>query len=78
MRSVGYRQVWSWLRGECSRDEMVARGQAATRQLAKRQMTWFRREHSIFWFSMEDSRQCYLEASRFLGELGIGGDDEQA
>ena len=49
MRSVGYRQVWAWLRGECSRDEMVARGQAATRQLAKRQMTWLRSEKACLW-----------------------------
>jgi len=49
MRSVGYRQVWSWLRGECSREEMIERGQAATRQLAKRQMTWLRSERDCLW-----------------------------
>ena len=42
MRSVGSRQVWEFLEGECSREEMVARGVAATRQLAKRQLTWLR------------------------------------
>jgi len=46
---VGYRQVWSWLRGECSREEMIERGQAATRQLAKRQMTWLRSEQGCHW-----------------------------
>jgi tRNA dimethylallyltransferase len=49
MRSVGYRQVWSWLHGECSREEMIERGQAATRQLAKRQMTWLRSEQGCRW-----------------------------
>ena len=44
MRSVGYRQVWGWLRGEFGREEMVKRGKAATRQLAKRQITWLRSE----------------------------------
>ncbi len=44
MRSVGYRQVWAWLRGELDHQEMVRKGQAATRQLAKRQLTWLRRE----------------------------------
>jgi len=53
MRSVGYRQVWSWLRGECSRDEMIERGQAATRQLAKRQMTWLRGEQACHWLEEE-------------------------
>jgi tRNA dimethylallyltransferase len=47
MRAVGYRQVWAWLRGEYAHDEMVARGQAATRQLAKRQVTWLRSERDL-------------------------------
>lgn len=42
MRSVGYRQVWQYLRGEYCRDEMRERGIIATRQLAKRQLTWLR------------------------------------
>ena len=53
MRSVGYRQVWAWLRGEYSREEMVERGQAATRQLAKRQMTWLRSERDCHWLDQE-------------------------
>jgi tRNA dimethylallyltransferase len=49
MRSVGYRQVWRWLRGESSRVEMVQQGQAATRQLARRQLTWLRKEPATHW-----------------------------
>lgn len=43
MRTVGYRQVWSYLTGEVNYNEMVERSIAATRQLAKRQLTWLRR-----------------------------------
>jgi len=43
MRAVGYRQVWRHLDGEYGRHEMVERICAATRQLAKRQLTWLRR-----------------------------------
>lgn len=53
MRSVGYRQVWGWLRGEYGEAEMVERGQAATRQLAKRQMTWLRSEQGADWLDEE-------------------------
>jgi len=60
MRSVGYRQVWAWLRGEFSREEMVVRGQAATRQLAKRQMTWLRSEPSCHW--LDDTGDVVAEA----------------
>ncbi|MGQ9425046.1 tRNA (adenosine(37)-N6)-dimethylallyltransferase MiaA [Gilvimarinus sp. F26214L] len=43
IRAVGYRQIWDYLNGECSREEMVERGIAASRQLAKRQLTWLRK-----------------------------------
>ncbi|HET7197685.1 MAG TPA: tRNA (adenosine(37)-N6)-dimethylallyltransferase MiaA [Burkholderiales bacterium] len=42
MRAVGYRQAWEHLEGACSAAEMRSRAVAATRQLAKRQMTWLR------------------------------------
>ncbi|MFT0213228.1 tRNA (adenosine(37)-N6)-dimethylallyltransferase MiaA [Pseudomonas sp. F1_0610] len=49
MRAVGYRQVWEYLDGDCSFDEMQARGIAATRQLAKRQFTWLRSWSDAHW-----------------------------
>jgi len=42
MRCVGYRQVWNFLEGKCDDKEMRDAGVAATRQLAKRQLTWLR------------------------------------
>lgn len=42
MRCVGYRQVWEFLDGHSTRRQMIDRGIAATRQLAKRQITWLR------------------------------------
>jgi tRNA dimethylallyltransferase len=42
MRSVGYRQAWETLEGLAPRSTLEARGIAATRQLAKRQLTWLR------------------------------------
>ena len=42
MRLVGYRQVWTYLEGECARAQMTERAIAATRQLARRQLTWLR------------------------------------
>lgn len=42
IRSVGYRQIWQHLDGQCSLEEAVERAVAATRQLAKRQITWLR------------------------------------
>jgi tRNA dimethylallyltransferase len=42
MRAVGYRQVWETLEGRAPESTLEARGIAATRQLAKRQLTWLR------------------------------------
>ena len=46
MRLVGYRQVWAHLEGTCSREEMTERAIAATRQLARRQLTWLRSDRA--------------------------------
>jgi tRNA dimethylallyltransferase len=47
MRAVGYRQLWSWLDGEYGLDTAFERTLAATRQLAKRQLTWLRSEPDL-------------------------------
>ena len=53
IRCVGYRQMWSYLSGEFDYDEMVYRGVCATRQLAKRQMTWLRGWEEVEWLDSE-------------------------
>ena len=50
MRCMGYRQAWSYLEGECSLEEMRQKALAATRQLAKRQLTWLRQESTALWY----------------------------
>ncbi len=50
IRCVGYRQVWQYLAGEVDYREMVRRAVTATRQLAKRQLTWLRSESDAHWF----------------------------
>ncbi|BBO29344.1 tRNA dimethylallyltransferase [Alteromonas sp. I4] len=49
IRSVGYRQVWQYLNGELSYADMRDRGIIATRQLAKRQLTWLRGWSELTW-----------------------------
>jgi tRNA dimethylallyltransferase len=50
MRCVGYRQAWDHLTGKISVDELREQGIAATRQLAKRQLTWLRSTESLTEF----------------------------
>lgn len=54
MRAVGYRQVWAHLEGHYDRDTLAARGAAATRQLAKRQLTWLRAMPELVVFDCLD------------------------
>lgn len=68
MRSVGYRQVWEYLEGKMTKEEMIERGITITRQFAKRQMTWLRREENTHWIATEDSDQ-YQQACNYLAPL---------
>ena len=67
MRCVGYRQVVEYLRGDTDYIQMIQNGIAATRQLAKRQLTWLRNQSNVVWFNTEqasvsDSILTYLKA----------------
>lgn len=53
MRCVGYRQAWEYLENKTNFDEMVEKGIIATRQLAKRQMTWLRKEQMGNFFDIK-------------------------
>ena len=50
MRLVGYRQAWQYLAGELDYNSMISKAITATRQLAKRQLTWLRAERDARWF----------------------------
>ncbi|MDP5144600.1 tRNA (adenosine(37)-N6)-dimethylallyltransferase MiaA [Rheinheimera baltica] len=62
MRCVGYRQMWQYLDGECSYAQMTERGIAATRQLAKRQLTWLRGWQELTWLKSDASLEENLQA----------------
>jgi tRNA dimethylallyltransferase len=49
MKAIGVSQIAAMLRGDMARDEVIEKGSAATRQYAKRQMTWFRNQMDESW-----------------------------
>jgi tRNA dimethylallyltransferase len=55
MRCVGYRQAWQYLEGEYDYATMVEKGIVATRQLAKRQVTWLRSWNDLHWLAPESA-----------------------
>jgi len=71
MRVVGYRQAWSFLAGGCDYDAMVAAAISATRQLAKRQITWLRSESRALWFDanradLADTVAAHIESCQLF------------
>ena len=69
LRAVGYREVWRYLDDELDHEQMRERAVIATRQLAKRQMTWLRKESCGSWFDSETAaldEQLLQAAATFL------------
>jgi len=75
LRAVGYRQLWAHLAAKISLDTAIAAGQRATRNLAKRQLTWINADSAVKWIrSLED--QELVPINRVLrGAVAGGGPD---
>ncbi len=61
LRCVGYRQVFDYLQNKMNKDEMIEKGIIATRQLAKRQMTWLRGEPNLTLLEPYENVQKHLK-----------------
>lgn len=70
IRCVGYRQAWEFLQGKYDYDEMVYRSICATRQLAKRQITWLRGWKSpIIWLDSLNIEQAKLTILEKISQI---------
>ena len=72
LRAVGYRQVWNYLNHQLTFEEMGQQAIIATRQLAKRQLTWLRSWLEIQWFDSE-SPNLLQQILLYLEEKGVRG-----
>lgn len=69
IRAVGYRQVWEFLDGQLDYDDMIFKGVVATRQLAKRQITWLRSWQNLHWLESEDPNLIQTARSILTSEV---------
>lgn len=69
MQAIGYRQVVDYLRGVVTLRETVERVKAKTRQLAKRQMTWFRRQLPMTWLPLAPDSEPERVAEDLVGRF---------
>ncbi len=75
MRSVGYRQVWEWLDQSGEMAALRACIIAATRQLAKRQLTGLRKFHRTLWYDVDHEKATEMvkgQVARFAREFAAG------
>ena len=75
MQGLGYKELLSYLDGECSLEEAVYIIKRETRHFAKRQLTWFRRERDVIWFDKSayqyNDQRILTDMCRILQEKGI-------
>lgn len=65
MQTIGYAQVKALLQGQCSEEEALMQMTTETKQLAKRQLTWFRAEPELQWFAPSQGREVGDVVRRF-------------
>ena len=74
MQAIGYKECLGCLSGECTQDEAVAEIKLRSRQYAKRQLTWLRRNKDIHWFYRKNSRDLPAAlqfSTEILTNLGV-------
>ncbi|HUD71164.1 MAG TPA: tRNA (adenosine(37)-N6)-dimethylallyltransferase MiaA [Dongiaceae bacterium] len=70
-KAIGYREVAAHLRGETDLEAAMALTRRNTRRYAKRQMTWFRRETGVAWFSLDPGASDPCTAARAAAAAGL-------
>ena len=66
LSTIGYKHIAAYLRGQCALAAAVELAKRDTRRLAKRQMTWFRRDPEIVWIDAEGGAE---QAYRLLADF---------
>jgi len=66
LKAVGYREMVAYIKGEMEREEAIRLTKQNTRHFAKRQMTWFRSDSDIQWFSPDQIDEIETIAQKFL------------
>lgn len=70
LNTVGYKELFSYLDGECTLDEAIDLIQRNTRKYARKQLTWFRRDEKIEWFEPEQIQEIieFVESKMYENE----------
>lgn len=69
LQTVGYKELFSYLKGDYDLATAINQIKTNTRQYAKRQMTWFKKDDNIYWFN--NSKTIAEEVTTLLAEMGL-------
>ena len=70
LNTVGYKELFSYLDGDCSLDEAIDLIQRNTRKYARKQLTWFRRDQQIKWFEPDQVKEIIDYVDQKMNENG--------
>ena len=70
LQSIGYREIILYIKGELTESELIPLIQQRTRQYAKRQLTWFRKESHLIWKHPDDKQRILEECRVCLEKIG--------
>ena len=74
MQAIGYKEALSYLDGKAAREEAIDEIKLRSRQYAKRQLTWLRRDKDIHWFYWKKTRilpDCLAFSTEILHAYGV-------
>ncbi len=74
MQAIGYKETLAYLDGEAAREEAIDEIKLRSRQYAKRQLTWLRRDPGIHWFYWKKTRilpDCLAFSTEILHTYGV-------
>ncbi|TDQ39725.1 tRNA (adenosine(37)-N6)-dimethylallyltransferase MiaA [Aureibacillus halotolerans] len=69
MQAIGYKEIVSYFRGDCTQEESIAQLKKNTRRFAKRQLTWFRNKMDVEWIDVTTSRSMSKIADEILPSI---------
>ena len=69
LRTVGYKELFSYFDGEIDRDEAIRQIQSHSREYMRKQLTWFKRDPEIHWFHPEHQEEIFKYIEDELGDI---------
>ena len=69
LQAIGYKEILQYLSGELTLDEAKEKIKQRTRNFAKRQITWFKKETDVKWFDVQDSEKAKKEIYKIVEEF---------